>query len=88
MQAEELILHDCGERQVIEQLSEAFPDIRVAVFAGALIIEAVDLSDLAGLMVASEDGDAVFVPDLECDEKGDGFYGVVSCIKNSIPRST
>ena len=88
MEAEELILHDCGERQVIEQLSEALPDIRVAVFAGALIIEAIDLSDLPGLMIAPEDGDAVFIPDLECDEKGDGFNGVMSCIKNSIPRST
>lgn len=46
MQAEELILHHCGERKVIKQFSEAFPDIGVAVFAGALIIEAVDLGDL------------------------------------------
>lgn len=88
MEAEELILHDCSERQVIKQLSEALPDIGVAVFAGALIIEAIDLSDLSGLMIASEDGDSIFVPDLECDEQGDSFYGVVSCIKNSIPRST
>lgn len=74
MQAEELILNHCGKREVIEQLSEAFPDIGVAIFAGALIVEAVDLCDLARLMVASEDGDAVFVAYLECDEKGDCFY--------------
>ena len=38
------------------------------------------LGDLAGLVVASEDGNAVLVADLEGDEERDGLDGVVAAI--------
>lgn len=53
MQAEELTFDDGSQRQVVEQLGQALPDIGVAVLATALVIEAVNLRDLSGLVVAS-----------------------------------
>lgn len=58
VQAEDLVLNQCSEGQEIEQVGEELPDVGVAVFAEALVVEAVDLGDLAGFVVAAEDGDA------------------------------
>ena len=43
MQAEDLTLDDSGQRQVVEKLSELFPDVGVAVLAQALVVEAVPI---------------------------------------------
>jgi uncharacterized protein involved in propanediol utilization len=58
MQTEDLVLNQYREGQEIEQIGEELPHVGVAVFAQALVVEAVDLGDLAGLVVAAEDGDA------------------------------
>ena len=68
MQTEELIFDDCSEREVVEKFSKAFPDIRISVFAAAFVVETIDLCDLPTLMVASENGDSVFVAYFESDE--------------------
>ncbi len=80
MEAEKLIFDNGREGQVIEEFSEAFPDIWITIFAAAFIIEAVYLRDLPWFMVSSEDGDSIFVSDLEGDQEGDGFDAVVSWI--------
>ena len=82
MQTEELILDNCCQGKVIEEFSEAFPDVGVAVFSTALIVKSIDLSDLSGLMISSEDGDSVFVSDFESEEEGDGLNGMVTYIGN------
>lgn len=82
MQTEELILDNCSQGKVIEEFSEAFPDVGVAVFSTALIVKSIDLSDLSGLMISSEDGDSVFVSDFESEEEGDGLDGMVTYIGN------
>ena len=46
VQAEDIVLDDGRERQVIEQRGELLPDFRISILAEALIIEAVHLSDL------------------------------------------
>lgn len=47
MQAEELVLNNSGQRQVVEEFSQGFPDVAVSVLSAALIIEAVDLGNLS-----------------------------------------
>lgn len=65
VEAEYLVVNQSSERKIVEKISEELPDVGVAVFAQALIVEAVDLCDLARLVVASQDSDALRVSDLK-----------------------
>ncbi len=47
MQAEDLVVDQGGQRKVIEEIGKELPDIRIAILAQALIIETIDLGDLA-----------------------------------------
>ena len=65
MNTEDLIVDDCGDGEVVENLSEGSPDIERAVLFDALVIEAVDLGDQPGLVVASEKSYSVSVAHFE-----------------------
>jgi hypothetical protein len=80
VQTEDLIVDQGGEREVVEEVCEVFPDIRVAVLPQTFVVEAVNLSDLAGFVVAAENGDALGVSDLERDEEGHGLNREVASI--------
>lgn len=71
--AEDLIVDDDAEGEKVEHVGEVVPDVGVAVFAGAFGVEAVGLGDAAGLVVAADEVDAVWVAEFEADEEGDGF---------------
>lgn len=43
MKTEDLVVDESGEREEIEEVSEIFPNICIAVFPQALVVEAVDL---------------------------------------------
>jgi len=47
VEAEDLVVNQGGERKVVEKICEVFPDVCVSVLSEALIIETIDLSDLA-----------------------------------------
>lgn len=64
MQAEDLPVDERRQRQVVEQVREELPNVRVAVLSQALVVEAVDLSDLSRFVVASQDRDSFSVPNL------------------------
>lgn len=57
--AEHFAVDDGGEDEEVEDLAASFPDGGVAVFLLALLVEAVDLGDLARFVVAADEGDAV-----------------------------
>ena len=44
MKAEDLVLDDSSQRQVVKELCELLPDIGVAVLAQALIVEAIPVN--------------------------------------------
>lgn len=69
VETEDLVVDERGKRQVVEQVCKVFPNVGVAVLAEALVVEAVDLSNLTGLVVTTEDRDALRVSDLECHQK-------------------
>jgi len=71
VETEDLVVNECGKKEVIKEVSEVFPDVCVSVLAETLVVEAVDLSDLARFVVAAEDCDALRVSDLESDEESD-----------------
>ena len=47
VQAEDLVVDQGGEGKIVEQVGEVLPDVGIAVFTKALVVEAVYLSDLA-----------------------------------------
>ena len=51
----DLVLDESCEGEVIEQVGEVPPDIGVSVFSETLIVESIYLSNLSGLVVATED---------------------------------
>lgn len=80
MKTEDLVVDQGGQRKVVEEVGEVLPDVCVAVFSKALVVEAIDLGDLAGFVVSSENGYALGVSDLEGDEEGNGLDGIVTSV--------
>ena len=80
VQAENLILHHSRQRKVVEEISQVFPHIRVAVLAEALIVEAIDLRDLSALVVASQDRDSVLEAHFQADQQRHSLYAIVASI--------
>ena len=80
VEAEDLVVDQGGEGQVVEQICKVFPDIGVAVFSEALVVEAVDLGDLARFVVTTQDGDALRVADFEGNKQSHGLDGIVASI--------
>jgi len=80
MQAKDLVFNQSGERKVVKEIGKVFPDIGVAVLSQAFVVKAVHLCDLAGFVIATEDGYAGRIAYLERDEEGDGLDGKVATI--------
>jgi len=75
-----LIGNNSSQRKIIEKLSEILPDIGIAVFSVALIVETIDLSDLSAFMVSSEKSDSVLISNFQSQEKSDGFNTMVTSV--------
>lgn len=94
METKDLVVDKSCEREVVEKICEILPYVCVAILSKTLIIKSVDLGDLAGLVVATEDGDSLWEADFEGDEEGDGFdrvvasVDVVSCKANGSVRGS
>lgn len=80
METEDLVFDESGEREEIEKVGEVLPDVGIAVLAQAFVVEAVDLSDLTGFVVTTEDGDTLWVADFESDKQGNGLDREVATI--------
>ena len=59
MEAEDSVVYNSSQGEVVEQLSEVNPDIRVTILPQALVVESVHLSDLTDFMVTSENSESV-----------------------------
>ena len=80
VEREDFAFDEGCERQIIKEVCEIFPDGGVAVFPQTLVVEAVDLGDLSGLVVASENGDSVSVANLHAHQKSHSFHGIVAAV--------
>ena len=80
MNTEYLLIDDGCDGQEIKDFSEGAPDIEGPVFFDALIIEAIDLGDEPGLVVSSEEGDSVFVPDFQGQQQQECFDAISASV--------
>jgi hypothetical protein len=46
METENLTLHNCSEREIVKQLSESLPYVRISVLSQALIVETITKESL------------------------------------------
>lgn len=74
MQAEDVSFDDGGQRKVVEQLGEVLPNICIAIFTKAFIIEAVNLGNLLCLMISTKDGDAIGISHLHANKQSDALH--------------
>lgn len=68
VQAEDLIVNQSSEWEVVKQVGKIFPDVCISIFAKAFIVESVDLGDLAGLVVSTEDCDTLRISNFESNK--------------------
>ena len=73
VEAEDLIVDESSKREIVEEICEVFPHICVAIFSETLIVETIDLGDLARFVVATEDCDALGISNFESDEERNSF---------------
>ena len=71
--AEDLIVDDTAQREVVEHVRKVMPDRRVAVISRALGIKAIGLCDTSALMVTSNEMNSVGVSELETYEETNGL---------------
>ena len=69
MNAEDFAIDNGAEDEEVEDLTAGFPDGGVAIFLLAFFVEAVDLGDLSGFVVAADKGDAVRISRLLSQSK-------------------
>lgn len=80
MGSKDLVLDDCSQWQVVEQVSKHFPCICVLILSDAFVVETVVLSDCPRFVISSQDGDSVFVANFESQEETDSLNGVVASV--------
>ena len=65
MHAEDLVIDDGREREVVEDLRAVAPHIHRAVLPETLVVEAVHLRDLSRLVVPANKRDSIGVTNLQ-----------------------
>ena len=76
MDAEDAIVDDGGQREVIEDVSAVSPNIERAVLPQAFIVKSVDLGDLPALVVSSNQRDQIGIADFIGEEQQKGLDAV------------
>jgi hypothetical protein len=69
VKTENLVFDESSKGKVVEKVGEVFPHVSIAIFAETFVIESIDLCDLSGLVVSTEDGNTVWITDLQGDQK-------------------
>jgi hypothetical protein len=73
MNAEDVVVDDYAEREVVKHVGKMVPDVRVPVFATALGIEAIALGDTTRLMVSTDEVDAIGIAQLQAHQQRNGL---------------
>lgn len=80
VEAKDLVVDEGGEGKVVEKVGEVLPHVCISILSEAFVVETVHLSNLARFVVATEDGDPLWVSDFQGHKEGHGLDGVVSTV--------
>lgn len=80
MHTEDFSADHSGEREVVKYVGAVLPGVTITVFALALVVESVDLGDLATLVVSAEECHVLWVPRLEEHEERETLETVVATV--------
>ena len=69
MDAENFVVDDRSECQIVKNLRAVAPHVHRPIFSEALIIKAIDAADLSGFMVAPEQGNVAWIPNLQTHQQ-------------------
>jgi len=78
--AEDLSFNDGTDTEEVEHFGAVFPRVGVSVLSDRLVVETIDGSDLAGLVVSAQQRDAAWVLQLQAEEQLESLDGVVTTI--------
>ena len=73
MNTEDFVVDNGGQSKVVEDVSAVPPHVNRAKLTQALVIKAVDLSDLARLVVASDESDSLRITYFQGNKKQEGL---------------
>jgi hypothetical protein len=80
MKTKDLVFNNCGQRQQVEQVGKVFPDIGVSVLPQALVIKTINLSDLPGFVISSQNGNSVGESNFKRNQKSHCFHRIVPSV--------
>ena len=73
MEAEDLVLNDSCQRQVVEKFCECFPDTWISILPQAFIVEAINAIDFTAFVVTSQEEEVLLVLHLVGEEQNNGL---------------
>jgi hypothetical protein len=91
--AEDLVVDNHAQREVVEHIRKIMPYIGIAILARTLGIEAVGLGDTPRLVVTADKVNSIRVSKLQTDKEGNSFdtektaVDVVSCTSTPVSNS-
>lgn len=88
--AEDAVLDQCTEAEIVEHFGAVSPHIDTAILPQTLIVESVHLGNLSGLVIASNECDAIRISNL-CRKYVNAclyHFASLSCVEKPHPSIT
>ena len=73
-------IHDCTQGQIIKDLTTPSPNVGTRVLSLTFVVKAIDLSDLARLVISTDECNALGVTNFEGEKEEEGLYRVETSI--------
>lgn len=76
MNTKDFIVNNGSESQVVKDVSAVSPNIDTSIFPQTLIIKAINLCNLAALVISTDESYPLGVAHFESEEEEEGLHGV------------
>ena len=80
MEAENLVVNQGSQRQIVKEVREKLPDICIAVFPKTLVVKTIYLCNLTRFVVTTKDCNSGRVSNFERDEERNSLDRIVTSV--------